>query len=914
LNYCIIERAPRLPDSLGTAHFDYYGRLIDSSAAKMAGNKALTTMEEAQRRTWYLRVAFVITLVIAAAICGLVSYFVVDDLEQNVGFQTYESIAVSALEGATAIASRKLQGNDAMASVWSYAFPDAEQWPMVFLDGYPEIGSKVAKLSSSMSVGVIPLVKPEESAAFEEHAARSFKDHDFPEGAGMSEFGFGIWATDTNSNYSDGRVHDTTGATSYESGYNFLAPVFQHNVPNASSVMYNVHSNEFRGRAIDSILDCAAEADEPKPSCVVMTDFVELIVRPGPATLMYGPIYPANNPRTVVGLVGTSVHFEEVLTNVVPDYVDGLYCVISTDQSSFTYVIHAGEPRLVGPGDLHDPSFDKWGHSVVLNDINTGARAFQKFTLTVYPTNLMLDEFRTNSPLAIALGFVGVILLCAAVFFAYDFFMMVESRQNKIVLEVKRRFVRFVSHEVRTPLNTVCMGLELLQAELVSQIAAAEKDNPQPQSQHIFTAHQEGNDDVEPEPTQSPFKYLLDLTRDILDNSESAVTILNDLLNYDKIESGTFQLEIGVVPIWDLVRRTVLAFDIQARKKKVALNFIMEKAAIDTTDGSSDEEEQKNLDFSMLNVVGDDMRLRQVVLNLVSNALKFVPENDGIIDVTVSFDPDGLAGNRPLYTTKDGGALEPELIAYPRDGAIRISVRDNGEGMTEDQLKLLFREGVQFDANQLQAGGGSGLGLYISKGLVEQHGGDISVESEGRHRGSTFIIQLPIYRCPRPTDAESANSSDTAGVVDPGVKSISASAEDTSPPQDKSRRILVVDDAAMNRKMLIRLLEWAGHTCDSAANGQEAVDAVLADEELAKSNPTHERFDTILMDFEMPILNGPDATKQIRGHGCKAFVVGVTGNVLTEDVKYFKSKGADLVLAKPLHVKTLEEAWRKHKR
>lgn len=242
--------------------------------------------------------------------------------------------------------------------------------------------------------------------------------------------------------------------------------------------------------------------------------------------------------------------------------------------------------------------------------------------------------------------------------------------------------------------------------------------------------------------------------------------------------------------------------------------------------------------------------------------------------------------------------------------------------MAEEQLRLLFREGVQFDANKLQHGGGSGLGLYITKGLVEQHGGTISVRSEGRKCGTTFTIELPIYCCQGPTaldctssSSDVQNSVNAHGLVDPGVKCLPATGPTASTsPREQHRRILVVDDAAMNRKMLMRLLEWAGHGCESATNGQEAVDAVLADQEKANTDENHIPYDTILMDFEMPVMDGPEATSLIRGHGCSALIVGVTGNVLLEDVNYFKSKGADMVLAKPINVKALEEAWRKHKR
>lgn len=138
------------------------------------------------------------------------------------------------------------------------------------------------------------------------------------------------------------------------------------------------------------------------------------------------------------------------------------------------------------------------------------------------------------------------------------------------------------------------------------------------------------------------------------------------------------------------------------------------------------------------------------------------------------------------------------------------------------------------------------------------------------------------------------------------------SGEQSSPR--KKRNVLVVDDALPNRKMLVRILEKSGHTCTSACNGQEAVSAIHADRIAAETDPRHVRIDTILMDYEMPVLNGPDATRVLRESGCTAIIIGVTGNVLSEDISHFKSMGADEVLAKPIQVGRLDELWERFNR
>lgn len=259
------------------------------------------------------------------------------------------------------------------------------------------------------------------------------------------------------------------------------------------------------------------------------------------------------------------------------------------------------------------------------------------------------------------------------------------------------------------------------------------------------------------------------------------------------------------------------------------------------------------------------------------------------------------------------------MLRQSRQGSIRISVKDNGAGLSEEQLSRVFVEGVQFDANKLQAGGGSGLGLFITKGLVERHGGVIGVASDGLGCGATFTIEFPLYEFPEDwgsaVDIKDDDGVQMTRCSEQAPNSASAVGTSLSTRvHPEHHNILVVDDAAMNRKMLIRLLEINGHVCESAVNGQDAIDTFIADQEKAKGDELHFPFDTILMDYEMPVVNGPDATKALREMGCTAYIVGVTGNVLAEDVAYFKSMGADDVLPKPVNISLLDESWEKLRR
>ena len=294
------------------------------------------------------------------------------------------------------------------------------------------------------------------------------------------------------------------------------------------------------------------------------------------------------------------------------------------------------------------------------------------------------------------------------------------------------------------------------------------------------------------------------------------------------------------------------------------------------------------------------------------------------------------------------------LLEQPRAGSIRISVTDSGVGLTTEQLAQICSEGVQFNANELQAGKGSGLGLYITKGIVEQHGGTLTVSSEGLDHGTSFVIELPLFFSPsvessrlltNPTyDSLDSNISDpTSDRADaPALSDAGASlaagsaslaitdendirpaceiavtretlssllniqAHEANSVPEQPKRILVVDDVGSNRKMLIRILTSKGYVCEQAEDGQQAIDVYRA------SLASGLFFDAITMDFEMPVMNGPTATGHLRAMGCTVPIIGVTGNMLPDDIKLFKSHGANEVLGKPVSIVKFQELMRSY--
>jgi signal transduction histidine kinase len=234
------------------------------------------------------------------------------------------------------------------------------------------------------------------------------------------------------------------------------------------------------------------------------------------------------------------------------------------------------------------------------------------------------------------------------------------------------------------------------------------------------------------------------VTDDALSSTEAAVDVLNDLLNYDKIESGTLRLELSSVPIWQVLKKTTAGFAMQAKEKNVT--FTLSGKLWDGQLSPSDLTE-----YQALRVVGDSMRISQVLRNIMSNAIKFTP-TDSTVSIHAEWLPEALTDAhidippeeseqwfRYIYThthtyihthihtlththtyihTYINTYIHTHIHTYshPRAGAIQMSVTDTGAGLSAEQLLEIGAEGVQFNANNLQQGQGSGLGLFISKG------------------------------------------------------------------------------------------------------------------------------------------------------------------------------------------------------
>ena len=872
-----------------------------------------------QSDLYILRRLLAVGFLLAAVALGCVSYFLISSSEAQTGTHRYNNIATSALDGLSISFDDRLNSVLALAKALQHGLTNSTAWPNVYVPGFYDTVLSLRDATGFDDMFLAPLVYAEELPAYE-NFLRDYlaMEPSIPANAGNQAYG--VYGWDFNSQPIAYEEFD--GQTrSYYSPNSFMVPITQILFDrdfSARNFGFNLHSIPQFGRSIDAIAECSGRHNYSVAVrvCANISTIISLPFAAAPSEInnfhskLIQPVFLNFNSSQLVGFVGGGFDWRTLLSPLFGTSREDIDVVLANNGIELTFTTTKQGLVVKGFGDLHDRDFNGYRHEITLFSSFDGSSNAATYKISTYPTKEYYQSFSTAAPVVTAVGSSLIMLLCAGAFFLYDFYMRKASEASAIVLETKRRFVRFISHEIRTPLNAVHLGLEALTAEVKRAIDLLVACLADP--------------NLEPPDVLEILNGWLELSFELMGNSESAVDVLNDLLNYDKIEMGTLRLEFSAVPIWDIVRTATISFLTPAKHKNVMLSL------------ENNLDQGEDLDEDVINgfvVIGDHARLAQVMRNFISNAIKFTPETGRIrvngernifiscyfvVAITSHFTLISLSLVVRIEDALSAPALllPPEsvhLLEQPRAGSIRISVTDSGVGLTVEQLAQICSEGVQFNANELQAGKGSGLGLFITKGIVEQHGGILTVSSAGLGTGTTFSIELPLYfRVPKPVMTSALKRlvpDDSVVGVDRTYSGVTPSSYSRSLSQsavsvnglELRKCILVVDDAASNRKMLIRILKANGYLCEEAEDGQQAIDRYV------ESVEKREAFCAIIMDFEMPVMNGPTATGHLRAMGCTVPILGVTGNMLPDDIQFFKAQGANQVFGKPLNLAHFEE-------
>ena len=330
-------------------------------------------------------------------------------------------------------------------------------------------------LTGASSFIFVPLVLPSEVASFESFAYNYYEQHPDLYGSdpARSEFGRGIYSYG-RTNYTDGRFHDTTGRTYWQSDKLYLAPALQVTAPNEpldvtnEGLMINTRFNDVLcGNAHDRIIDCAAERNSTAETCSMLTGLNTLTMYsdPYPRAYVIQPIFAANgSANQVVGFAAASILFNNLLLSHIPADTNGITYVINVNGEILTYDIIDGVPVFKGLGDLHDHTYNHHQRTVsIAAKLDEVIHCDEMvYDITFYPSKTYLHTYETNLRWVFCFGAVVIIMLVSIFFVWYDWVMVREQSEQQAVLNTKRQFVRFISHEVRTPLNAVSMAGDLL--------------------------------------------------------------------------------------------------------------------------------------------------------------------------------------------------------------------------------------------------------------------------------------------------------------------------------------------------------------------------------------------------------------------------------------------------------------------
>jgi signal transduction histidine kinase/CheY-like chemotaxis protein len=907
---------------------------------------------------------------LTAVIIGGGAYFILSRLQDRSQREQYHAITTKIESSTLGVV---LDKQDALTTGMALALqkcPKEQDWPEcdIPFNFYQSILNPLYRITQVRTISTTMVVKPSEVTQFEDFAYDFFERQGHPE-LGISPFGKGIFAINETTGQ---RFHDTTGTTGHGKRRMLLAVLQVTDLPNnKGAFMHNSYSETTRIQALDYVFDCVEKHNESSLNCTAITGIV-FLAQDSPATrpsaLTYMPIILPGT-RKIVGVMAAVHNWDLVLKLGSNEEVDGIMAVLSDGIAQYTYLFSHGEIIFYGEGDLHDHTFDYQRVSFAATPFDGPVR----YTVSLYPTQQWMKHYLNDFPLIACLVMVGLVIFTSIVFSLYDFLMNREAVHQDLIMQTKRQYVRYISHEIRTPLNVVHLGFQVLfvemtkiQERLKGSMLSLETESKETVSTQIldrmgsqsYDSNAETRVEIHRDRSNSSQSIAqvadvwitthlndwLDLVHDIVDSLNAAIAVLNDLIDYDKIDSGTMTLQQELLPVWTFVETCLHPFIVQARAKDVEMEL-----QLDPEMESTSEHQEAMLGKQQrkaLTIFGDRVKLSQVLRNLISNALKFTSAR-GHVTVMGHWDKSmqslktipsssgtkgWLHGRRCCSKRKSAQqhahiyeqANEELASKFEPAGQVVLTVRDTGAGISATHLQELFQEGVQFNPNNLQAGQGSGLGLWITKGIVDAHGGQLSAGSEGEGQGTMFTLTLPVFLplsvivsdkqpelliedqkaavIPEHSSIQGdayANKEDIDIETVPKIESVDVLLE--SKACKHFPHVLVVDDSAVNRKMMCRSLQSVGFTCFQAIDGLECVKIV---EKVMKQEYTS--IDLILMDYEMPGMNGPTACATLLAMDCNIPVIGVTGNVLNEDKQVFLNHGAIEVLQKPFLITTLE--------
>ncbi|MDR0984626.1 MAG: response regulator [Ruminococcus sp.] len=505
-------------------------------------------------------------------------------------------------------------------------------------------------------------------------------------------------------------------------------------------------------------------------------------------------------------------------------FLDEKLSVAFISKKLLSYVGLEYDDAIIGTGvsEFYERYFDEHHAETILSAINTVSETMQPVDnrLELIENNTERFYLATCSPMSDDEN-----NLCGIIIIYYDETDILTSMKQAVEANnAKSRFLATMSHEIRTPLNAIIgiSDIEITKAASNPKFSVSERK------------------------TTSSFEI-------ISRSAQSLLSIINDILDLSKAETGKLEILTGTFDFASLLNDTIQLNITRIGVNPVVFNLCLEGDIPDT-------------------VIGDELRIKQILNNVLSNAFKYT--EFGSVKLHVKSDIDGENAN------------------------ITFKIIDTGQGMREEDLRMVFDEYSRFNQFANRKKEGTGLGLNITGHLVSLMNGNISAESKFG-KGSVFTITLPLKIPP-----------DAKFIPEKVKKELEKFKYDTKIAEQgllayeymPYGKVLVVDDVETNLFVMEGLLAPYGIKCERAISGKKAIEAVQ----------DGDVYDVIFMDHMMPEMDGIEATKLIRSLGYNGIIVALTANAIAGNDVMFKANGFDDFVSKPIDIRLLDKCIQKY--